>query len=127
MHTGSDNLRDWNVNTGGLRNEEPLTQIQINEAIIYAVKLGMPQDRIQYEKNQNLAYWGYFDRLIIGTDLYPAKNPNQATRYANSRLSWKSGIAHELVGHREAKIKNWTQENDLFEEAQASIFTVVRL
>jgi len=119
--SGGGYMQDFKVNTGGLRNEEPLTQKQIADAIEYAVKLNMPRDKIQYEEKQNLAYWETFDLLIIGTDLYPLENPAQGTKSANSRISWKSGIAHELIGHREAKLKGWTQENDIYEEVQASI------
>ena len=118
---GGEKMKDFKVDTGGLRNEETLTQQQIDDAINYAVKLNMPRNKIQYEENQNLAYWESFDFLIIGTDLYPLKNPQQDTRSANSRISWKGGIAHEIIGHREAKLKGWTQNNDIFEEVQASI------
>ena len=114
-------MRDYKVNTGGLRNENPLTQQQIDEAIDFAVKLGMPQDKIHYEKNQSLAYWASFDRLVIGTDLYPAENPKQDTKNANSRISWKGAVAHEIIGHREAAINGFTQSNEIFDEAQASI------
>jgi len=36
------------VNTGGKRNETELTSVQYNEAANYAVKLGMPADKIYY-------------------------------------------------------------------------------
>jgi len=118
---GGEKMQDLKVNTGGLRNEKPLTQKQIREAINYAVKLGMPEDKIQCETSQNLAYWESFDLLIIGTDLYPLKNAAENTKNANSRISWKGAIAHEIIGHREVNLKNKTQENDIFEEAPASI------
>jgi len=123
IYSGGGKLKDLKVNTGGLRNEKPLMQKQIDECIKYAIKLGMPQDKIQYEKNQGVAYWASFDRLIIGTDTYPLENVNVDTKSANSRISWKGAIAHEIIGHRDAALKGWTQADRLLEEAQASIRT----
>ena len=114
-------MNDFKVDTGGLRNEKPLTQEQINEAINFAVKLGMPRDKIQYEANQSMAYWASFDQLVIGTDLYPLENPEQNTKCANSRISWKGAVAHEVIGHRETIVKGYAQSNEIFDEAQASI------
>jgi hypothetical protein len=62
-----------------------------------------------------------YDILLLGTYLYPVKNIVHGAKNANSRVSWKSAVAHELIGHREAALKGWTQTNPLFEEAQASI------
>ena len=45
----------------------------------------------------------------------------KGTLTANTRLTWKSSIAHELVGHREAALAGKTQAEDPLEEAQASI------
>jgi hypothetical protein len=114
-------MQDYKVDTGGRRNEAELTEAQINAAIDYAVKLNMPRDRIRYAENNNVSYGANFDWLYLGTDLYPAENAGQDTKSANSRISWKGALAHELIGHREAKLKGLTQENTLFEEAQASI------
>ncbi len=106
-----------NVDTHGLRNESPLTQTQISQVKNYAVKLGMPPDQIRYGEHYYTAYGSTFDMLYIGTDVYPSENPVRA----NSRLSWKCAIAHEIVGHRETCLKGWEQSNLLYDEIQASI------
>ncbi|NJL51049.1 MAG: hypothetical protein HC930_00495 [Hydrococcus sp. SU_1_0] len=70
----------------------------------------------------NTAYSPGFDLLNIGTDVMPATKPKkQGTLTANTRLTWKSSIAHELVGHREAALGGNTQSEIPLEEAQASI------
>lgn len=107
------------VNTDGKRNENELSEEQLKEVIEYAVSLGMSQDKIYYIDYDFTAYGKAFDLLRIGTDVLPAdvklsKNPND-------NISLKGAIAHEIVGHREAALKNITQENDLLEEVQASI------
>ena len=106
------------VNTGGKRNEKTLTKEQIKEAIEYAVSLGMPPDRIYYVDYDCTAYGTSFDMLRLGTDLYPA---DERQRNANSNVSAKGAIAHEIVGHRNAALKGYTQKDDVLEEAQASI------
>jgi len=45
----------------------------------------------------------------------------EGTLAANTRLTWKSSNAHELIGHREAALAGKTQSEDPLEEAQASI------
>lgn len=114
-------MQNYKVGTGGLRNEEPLTKQQIEDAVNYAVRLSMPRERIRYAGHYNISYGANFDVLYLGTDTYPAKTVPLTTNTANSRISWKGAIAHEIVGHREAALKGWTQSNKLFEEAQASI------
>ena len=72
----------------------------------------------------NTGYMSTFDVLYINTDVMPGK-----LNTANSRLSWKAAIAHELEGHRLASLNNKTffdgelslDVNDLLEEIQASI------
>jgi len=107
------------ADTDGRRNEEPLTDEQLNQAKEYAVSLGMPFERIRYSDNSLTGYLGgRLDSLIIGTDVVPlgsrSKNPN-------NNVSLKGVIAHELVGHREASLKGRTQPFFAKEEAQASI------
>jgi len=121
-------MRNYKLDTGGLRNEKPLTQKQINESIEYAVKINsvsprlyMPPERIRYSEQLNISYGAEFDVLYLGTDTYPIENTGTDTKSSNSRISWKGSIAHELIGHREASLKGWTQSDKLFEEAQASI------
>ena len=110
------------IETGGIRNEKPLSDEQIQAAKAFAVSLGMPAENIAYSEN---GYWtGYnadFDLLLLGTDLYPATAPVAKGQVWNSRVSWKGTIGHELIGHREAALKGWTQSDDALEEAQASI------
>ena len=115
----SNNRFIMNVNTGGKRNENPLTDKQIKECQDYAKSLGMPKDRILYSENRNTAYGDTFDILMLGTDVYP--NPESPD--INGRLSYKSAIAHEIVGHREAILRGKTHfsPGDVLDEAQASI------
>lgn len=106
------------VNTGGRRNEKSLTICQINEAKNYAVSLGMPEERIYYVDYDCTAYGCAFDLLRIGTDVYPSE---QRQHSANSNISMRGAIAHEIVGHRKAALAGKTQDNEILEEAQASI------
>ena len=114
-------MQDFKVNTGGLRNEKPLTQKQITKAVNYSVELNMPRERIAYSDIYITGYGPMSDTLLLGTDLYPIKNTSDNTNSANSRITWRGTIGHELIGHREAAQKGWTQDNETFEEAQASI------
>ncbi len=106
------------VNTGGRRNEKSLTSRQINEVKNYAVSLGMPEERIYYVDYDCTAYGCAFDLLRIGTDVYPSE---QRQHSANSNISMRGAIAHEIVGHRKASLAGKTQDNEILEEAQASI------
>ena len=118
----------YQVDTGGLRGELPLTgsqKAQISE-YIKLVESGAPFSvsviRWVDDKELNTAYSPGFDLLNIGTDVMPAiKSKGQSTLTANTRLTWKSSIAHELVGHREAALAGNTQSEMPLEEAQASI------
>ena len=60
------------VKTNGRRNEIELTDEEIKEAVDYAVKLGMPADRIYCNIYDCTAYGQNFDLLRIGTDALPA-------------------------------------------------------
>jgi len=108
------------ADTGGRRNEKPLTEEQFNQAKEYAVSLGMPADSIRYSDRSPTHYLGgIFDTLTVGTDILPlagrSKNPND-------NISLKGGIAHEVIGHREADIKGRTiKGSECLNEAQASI------
>jgi hypothetical protein len=106
------------VNTGGRRNEEPLTEGQKEEAKSYAVLLGMPEKRIQFEDALTGYLGGAFDVLNVGTDVLPS---GIRSRDPNRNVSLKGTIAHEIVGHREADKKGFTQDDDLLEEVQASL------
>lgn len=106
-----------NVDTGGRRNEKPLSRKQVEQIKDYASELGMPKEQIRYGEHYNTSYGSIFDRVYIGTDALPSDNPQSA----NSRLSWRSSIAHEIVGHRETCLKGWEQSDVLLDEIQASI------
>ena len=118
----------YQVDTGGLRGELPLTdsqKAQISE-YIKLVESSAPSNvgviRWVDDKELNTAYSPGFDLLNIGSDVMPAsKFKGQGTLTANTRLTWKSSIAHELVGHREAALAGKTQLETPLEEAQASI------
>ena len=115
INKGKHNMQ---VSTNGKRNEDDLTPKQISDVIDYAVRLGMPKDRIYYVDYDHTAYGHYYDLLRIGTDVYPL---DIRTRNPNDNISYMGAIAHELVGHREAAIKGKTNSNPLIEEVQASI------
>ena len=106
-----------NVDTGGHRNEVPLTEEQIAEAKNYAITLGMRDDGISYRDGYHTSYGETFDILCIGTDVMPSTHPTTA----NEAISMRGSIAHEIVGHRDAHMNGWTQSVKWYEEAQASI------
>ena len=105
------------VLTGGRRNEEPLTQQQKDECLTIARGFGMPAKRIIFSDNMYTAYLPLGDRLYIGTDVYPVAN----AKSANSAISHRGALAHELIGHRNAALAGRTQDEEYLEEAQASI------
>ena len=118
----------YQVDTGGLRGELPLTDSQkdLISDYIKLIESGAPTSvsviRWVDDKELNTAYSPGFDLLNIGTDVMPADNPRGNNTFtANTRLTWKSSIAHELVGHREAALAGKTQLETPLEEAQASI------
>ena len=112
--------KSWNVSTGGLRNELSLTEAQSAEAVAYAKSLGVPDEAIHVSENMNTSYKVLFgeEKLYIGTDVLPATG---TALKANSRISLKGTIAHEVVGHRAAELAGKTQSTLVLEEAQASI------
>ena len=113
---GSDKM--LKVNTGGKRNEIPLTTNEIAEVKRYAVSLGMPEDRIYYVDYDCTGYGASFDLLRIGTDVFPS---SQHQKSANSNISMHGAIAHEIIGHRMAALAGKTHPDELLEEVQASI------
>jgi len=107
------------ADTGGRRNEEPLTEEQLSQAKEYAVSLGMPIERIEYDEKALTGYFGGdIDALIIGTDVVPLA---QRSKNPNDNLSLRGAIAHEIVGHRGASLSGKTLPDIALEEAQASI------
>ena len=123
-----DNQELLPVDTGGLRGELPLS-ISQKEQILEYIKLiesGTAKKlaiiRWVDQRQLNTAYSPGFDLLQIGSDVMPAScSLRTGTDSANTRLSWKSSLAHELVGHREAALVGQTQSQLPEEEAQASI------
>ena len=105
------------VNTGGLRNETPLTTQQIKENVDIAVLLGMPREQIRYGEHYSTAYGSGFDMLYIGTDVYPSDNG----KTANQRVSNRGALSHEIVGHRETVKRGTAKDDVVLDEAQASI------
>ncbi|MEH7275210.1 SpvB/TcaC N-terminal domain-containing protein [Neobacillus vireti] len=108
--------------SAGYRNTTPLSPEEVKAAENYAISLGMPQDRIMYRPLQNTAHWPESDLLMIGPDVNPVTsegliNPNNP---ANSLITQRGTIAHEVLGHRSAYLAGMTHNLDWAEEAQAS-------
>ncbi|MDA7028108.1 hypothetical protein PJ311_16155 [Bacillus sp. CLL-7-23] len=95
---GTGNLRQ--ISSGGLRNEIELTNAQKSELVDYAKSLGFPEENIVFRDSWNTGMM--YDRLYINTDVLPGQSPGIGTLSANSRVSGKATIAHEIVGHYEA-------------------------
>ena len=114
--------RHSRVATDGLRNEIPLTSFQIEEAVAYAKSLGMPEAAIRYSENMNTSYKNLFgqETLYIGTDVFPASE-FRSNQPANSRISMRGALAHEIIGHRAAELAGKSQSLNVLEETQASI------
>ncbi|MDJ0715768.1 MAG: hypothetical protein QNJ54_16305 [Prochloraceae cyanobacterium] len=110
------------------RNSFPLTETQKTEAIDYAIKLGATIDMIVVSDNMNTAYGNIFGKeiLYIGTDVFPKTGTTRSGKTANSRITMRGAIAHELVGHRRADLVGKTHQRNTdigvaLDEAQASI------
>ena len=77
-------MESWNmsnVSTDGKRNEEPLSEKQIDEAKAAAHRQGYKGD-IMYSLDSNTSFHGSregekFHYLIVGTDAYPAWSPGR--------------------------------------------------
>lgn len=121
-------LQPYQVDTGGQRGELPLSDSQ-KEQILQYIKLiesgtlkKIAIIRWVDELQLNTAYSPGFDLLQIGSDVMPASlPPGWGTVTANTRITWRGSIAHELIGHREAALAFSTQSQIPLEEAQASI------
>ncbi|MEC0123498.1 hypothetical protein [Paenibacillus pabuli] len=118
--------------TKGLRNELPLTDIQVAELTNYAKKLGMPEGNIRVAGPDDTSPTGLlFDTILnINNDVLPSTLGGRLS--ANSRISGSGTIAHEVVGHYEAGLAgrafqvmdenfNVLPRNFALDEAQASI------
>lgn len=91
----------YNADTGGRRNEKPLSAEQKKMVSDYAVSLGMRKNGIFFTDDYLTGYGDLTDRLRVGTDVFP-KDSFDENETANSRMSWKCTVAHEIIGHRES-------------------------
>ena len=113
------------IDTGGRRNEKPLTDAQFRKAEEYARTQGYDGD-VFYRDTSSTSFHafngfgedGSFHYLVIGTDAYPNQNSKGA---AVERVSLNGCMAHEVVGHYKAWKRGTTQPSIPLEEAQASI------
>lgn len=113
------------IDTGGRRNEKPLTESQLAKAKESARVQGYDGDIFYRDTSSTSfhAFQGYgepgaFHYLVIGTDAYPNLN---ARGDAVERISLNGCMAHEVVGHYNAWKHGTTQTSVPLEEAQASI------
>ncbi|MFZ6876539.1 LysM peptidoglycan-binding domain-containing protein, partial [Undibacterium sp. Di27W] len=118
------NSRFYKVESGGVRGEAPLNVEQRLQVESYLSKFDTKGIGIRWVDDTNLST-GYGDMfgqrtLNIGSDVVPG-NVGVGTSTANSRISIKGTLAHELVGHMEAGMAGRTQASLALEEAQASI------
>ncbi|MFI8712830.1 hypothetical protein [Brevibacillus brevis] len=128
---GQNNLRKIK-DTKGLRNDLPLTESQIRELTNYAEKLGMPKENINVAGPDDTSPTGLlFDTIRnINNDVLSSNAAEKLS--ANSRITGKATIAHEVVGHYEAGLAGGSFQvmdeelrpiirNFALDEAQASI------
>jgi hypothetical protein len=116
--TDDGKVRSKMAETGGRRNEDPLTEEQKARAEKAARAQGYPGDIdfSDYVETSIVIYDDSASLLVIGTDAYPRGNP----RNANEALSVEASMAHEVVGHYEARLRGTRKDVRLLEEAQAS-------
>ncbi|WP_413405589.1 WXG100 family type VII secretion target [Paenibacillus amylolyticus] len=88
------------ISSDGLRNEIELTDAQKTELVSYSVRLGFPEENIVFREHWNTGMM--YDRLYINTDVLPAESLGIGTLSANTRVSGRATIAHEIIGHYEA-------------------------
>jgi hypothetical protein len=123
---GKDGVSDeiktvWNVATNGLRNEAPLTEEEKKLVLDFAKQLGMPEENIGFTEHASTSYYQNWDQLRVGTDVLPSQTSGLGTLTANSRVSLRGALAHEIYGHRAAALAGMTHSDPLLEEVQASI------
>ena len=104
-----------------------LTNKEFAQAKNYAVKLGMPENKIYRREDMNTS-WGVMfgkEMLNVGPDALPVLRLSGRTLPPNSYISLKGGIAHEVIGHRQAYLAGKMQESPILEEVQASLRAAV--
>lgn len=119
-------LTNKKIATNGLRNEEPLSEEEVNYCMEYAKKLGYKGD-IEYSNMSNTSFIGINDvdgekhaLLLIGTDVKPLIGSLKQYS-ANQLISMKGTLAHEIIGHYEAWMGSFECNIRSIDEAQASI------
>ncbi|AJQ92695.1 LysM peptidoglycan-binding domain-containing protein [Gynuella sunshinyii] len=114
----------YKVESGGIRGEVPLSIEQRAQVESYLSNFDLKDVDIRWvdDRNLNTAYGDMFGQQIlnIGSDVVPG-DVGIGTLTANSRISIKGTLAHEIVGHQEALVAGKTQDLLHLEEAQASI------
>jgi hypothetical protein len=124
LRNGADSRLAFNVSSGGVRGELPLTDAQWAEVDEYLRNFDLDGVAIRRVDETNLntgyAHGDLFSILNIGSDVAPG-NAGLGTLTANSRIGIRGTLAHEIVGHREAALAGRTQAIGAIEEAQASI------
>ncbi len=119
---GNDIIGTRRVESGGKRNEQPLTEIQIKETIAAIRKQGYLGD-VTYSEYSNTSFHGSregqtYHYVVIGTDAYPNSNMGSS---ANERITVNGCAAHEIIGHYETWKKGTALDDIILDEAQASI------
>ena len=105
------------VNTGGLRNDIPLTSDQMEEVLQIAEELGLPRSKVRFTAGET-GYLEAWDVLFVGTDVLPGTSSARA----NSRVSMRGALGHEIVGHRMAGRAGASfPARSLLDEVQASV------
>lgn len=109
--------------TAGGRNGFALRPVEKKAVLSYINEhYATPKGGIHFRKIGHTEYAaGSLDALKIGPDVLPKPGAGTGTLSANSRVSLRGCIAHELEGHRRAALANRTQPIHCLEEAQASI------
>lgn len=107
------------IDTNGVRNDEPLTEEQIEKCYSFAESLGFPRNRMSYSENYWTGHSPDSDILLIGTDVFPSKT----NMTAHGQLDYQCAIAHEVIGHRGVSLHGGSEweKDDVRDEAQASI------
>ena len=107
------------VNTGGRRNELPLTAEQIASAEQMIRAQGYDGE-VAYSDSVPTGFIGFPDGttlMVIGTDAFPSQMPKNA----NEALPMNAAMAHEIVGHYEAWLRGTVLMDRILDEVQASV------
>ena len=90
----------------------------MDEIINIAQEMGLDPQKIKFTKG-NTSYSELFDTLFVGADVLPTM-VNAAK--ANSRISLRGALGHEILGHREAFLAGRSRNaRSVLDEVQASV------